>query len=155
MSDTKQAKRSPRSVEKRENEERNQSWSPPNLLPDPLPKDGWSFKWVRISTQGQDDPTNYSKKLREGWEAVPIVDAPEMEHLVLDPSPRFKGKVEVGGLLLCRMPENMVKQRNEHYRNQSTEAMKSVDNALMKESNPRMPINNPNRDSRVSFGKGS
>ena len=58
-------------------------------------------------TQGQDDPTNYSKKLREGWEAVPIEDAPEMEHLVLDPKPRFKGKVEVGGLLLCRMPENM------------------------------------------------
>jgi|TARA_E500000318_G_C3416862_1_gene155755 hypothetical protein len=155
MSDTKQAKRSPRSVEKRENEERNQSWSPPNLLPDPHPKDGWSFKWIRISTQGQDDPTNYSKKLREGWEAVPIEDAPEMEHLVLDPSPRFKGKVEVGGLLLCRMPENMAKQRNEHYRSQSSEAMKSVDNALMKESNPRMPINNPNRDSRVSFGKGT
>jgi hypothetical protein len=155
MSDTKQAKRSPRSIEKRENEERNQSWSPPNLLPDPHPKDGWSFKWVRISTQGQDDPTNYSKKLREGWEAVPIVDAPEMEHLVLDPKPRFKGKVEVGGLLLCRMPEHMAKQRNEHYRSQSTEAMKSVDNALMRESNPRMPINNPNRDSRVSFGKGT
>ena len=155
MSDTKQAKRSPRSVEKRENEERNQSWSPPNLLPDPHPKDGWSFKWIRISTQGQDDPTNYSKKLREGWEAVPIEDAPEMEHLVLDPSPRFKGKVEVGGLLLCRMPENMAKQRNEHYRSQSTEAMKSVDNALMREANPRMPINNPNRDSRVSFGKGT
>jgi hypothetical protein len=155
MSDTKQAKRSPRSVEKRENEERNQSWSPPNLLPDPHPKDGWSFTWIRISTQGQDDPTNYSKKLREGWEAVPIEDAPEMEHLVLDPSPRFKGKVEVGGLLLCRMPENMAKQRNEHYRSQSSEAMKSVDNALMKESNPRMPINNPNRDSRVSFGKGT
>ena len=67
----------------------------------------------RISTQGQDDPTNYSKKLREGWEAVPIEDAPEMAHLVLDPKPRFKGKVEVGGLLLCRMPENMAKQRNE------------------------------------------
>ena len=86
---------------------------------------------------------------------MPLEDAPEMEHLVLDPKPRFKGKVEVGGLLLCRMPENMAKQRNEHYRNQSTEAMRSVDNALMRESNPRMPINNPTRDSRVSFGKGS
>ena len=36
---------------------RNETWSPPNLLPDPYPKDGWTFKWVRISTQGQDDPT--------------------------------------------------------------------------------------------------
>jgi len=155
MSQAKQANRSPRSIEKREHEERNQTWSPPNLLPDPIPKDGWNFKWVRISTQGQDDPTNYSKKLREGWEAVPVVDAPEMEHLVLDPNPRFKGKVEVGGLLLCRMPENMAKQRNEHYTKQSVDAIRSVDNALMRESNPRMPISNPARDSRITFGKGS
>ena len=78
-----------------------------------------------------------------------------MEHLVLDPHPRFKGKVEVGGLLLCRMPEGMANQRNEYYRNQSEEAMRSVDNTLMRESNPRMPINSPQRNSRISFGKGS
>ena len=154
MSKNETTNRTSRSIEKREQERRNETWSPPNLLPDPYPKDGWSFKWVRISTQGQDDPTNYSKKLREGWEAVPLEDAPEMEHLVLDPNPRFKGKVEVGGLLLCRMPENMANQRNEHYRKQSSEAMRSVDNALLRESNPRMPINNPQRDSRTSFGKG-
>jgi len=155
MSDTAKAARTPRSVEKREQELRPQTWSPPNMLPDPLPKDGYTFKWVRIATQGQDDPMNYSKKLREGWEAVPIEEAPEMEHLVLDPNPRFKGNIEVGGLLLCRMPEHMAKQRNEHYRQQSTDAIHSVDNALMRESNPRMPINRPERSSRVSFGKGS
>ena len=155
MSDTTQAKRSPRSVEKRENEERNQSWSPPNLLPDPHPKDGWSFKWIRVNTQGQEDPMNYSKKLREGWSPVPVEECPEMEHLVLDPNPRFKGNVEVGGLLLCRMPESVANQRNEYYRKQSEDAMRSVDNTLMRESNPRMPINSPQRDSRVSFGKGS
>ncbi len=152
---TAKASRSPRSVEKREQELRNQTWSPPNMLPDPYPQDGWTFKWVRISTQGQDDPTNYSKKLREGWEAVPVEEVPEMEHLVLDPTPRFKGKVEVGGLLLCRMPESIANQRNEYYRNQSEEAMRSVDNTLMRESNPRMPINAPERNSRISFGKGS
>tara|TARA_R110002012_G_scaffold142620_1_gene300703 strand:+ start:95 stop:412 length:318 start_codon:yes stop_codon:yes gene_type:complete len=104
---------------------------------------------------GQDDPMNYSKKLREGWEAVPLEECPEMEHLVLDPNPRFKGNVEVGGLLLCRMPEGMAAQRNEYYANQSRNAIESVDNALMRESNPRMPINAPQRDSRVTFGKGS
>ena len=78
-----------------------------------------------------------------------------MEHLVLDPNPRFKGNVEVGGLLLCRMPEGMAAQRNEYYANQSRNAIESVDNALMRESNPRMPINAPQRDSRVTFGKGS
>jgi|TARA_E500000318_G_scaffold66936_1_gene61688 hypothetical protein len=150
---SKQNTRTPRSVEKREQEVRNEKWTPPNLLPDPLPKDGWSFKWVRISTQAQEDPMNYSKKLREGWSPVPIEDCPEMEHLVLDPNPRFKGNVEVGGLLLCRMPEHMAKQRNEHYTNQSRDSMESVDRSLMRESNPRMPINSPERNSRVTFGK--
>jgi hypothetical protein len=53
------------------------------------------------------------------------------------------------------MPESMAEQRNEYYRNQSEEAMRSVDNTLMRESNPRMPMSTPQRDSRVSFGKGS
>ena len=91
MSDSAKVSRTPRSVEKREQETRPQTWSPPNMLPDPLPKDGYTFKWVRISTQGQDDPMNYSKKLREGWEPVPLAEAPEMEHLVLDPNPGSKG----------------------------------------------------------------
>ena len=152
---SKQKIRTPRSVEKREQEVRQENWTPPNLLPDPHPKDGWSFKWVRIASMGQDDPMNYSKKLREGWEAVPIEDAPEMEHLVLDPNPRFEGKIEVGGLLLCRMPEKMAKQRNEHYVNQSRDSLDSVDQSVMRESNPRMPIDAPERSSRVAFGTGS
>ena len=76
-----------------------------------------------------------------------------MEHLVLDPSPRFEGKVEVGGLLLCRMPTGRAEQRNAYYTTQSKDAMRSVDQSLMRESNPRMPINNPDRKSRVSFGE--
>ena len=150
---SKQNTRTPRSIEKREQEVRKENWTPPNLLPDPLPKDGWSFKWIRVNTQGQEDPMNYSKTLREGWSPVPVEECPEMEHLVLDPNPRFKGNVEVGGLLLCRMPENMARQRNEHYVNQSRDSMESVDRSLMRESNPRMPINSPERNSRVTFGK--
>ena len=155
MSDTAKASRTPRSVEKREQEVRTQDWTPPNMLPDPLPREGFIFKWVRISTQGQDAPMNYSKKLREGWEAVPIEEAPEMEHLVLDPNPRFKGQIEVGGLLLCRMPESMAQQRNEYYQRQSRDAMDSVDSQLMRESHPTMPINRPERSSRGWVGKGS
>tara|TARA_E500000318_G_scaffold28828_1_gene28875 strand:+ start:6758 stop:7219 length:462 start_codon:yes stop_codon:yes gene_type:complete len=148
----KKQNRTPREIEKREQGLRNEDWTPPNVLPDPLPKDGWTFKWIRTSTLGNDDPMNYSKKLREGWEAVPISDAPEMEHLVLEPSPRFEGKIEVGGLLLCRMPVGRADQRNEYYKNQSVDALRSVDQSLMRESNPRMPISNPDRKSRVSFG---
>ena len=149
----KKQKRTPREIEKREQEVRNEDWTQPNILPDPHPKDGWTFKWVRTSTLGRDDPMNYSKKLREGWSPVPIDECPEMEHLVLDPSPRFEGKVEVGGLLLCRMPTGSAAPRNAYYTKQSKDAMRSVDQSLLKESNPRMPISQPDRKSRVTFGE--
>ena len=146
--------RTPRSVEKREQEERNQDWTPANLLPDPHPKDGIKFKWVRVSSMGEADPTNYSKKIREGWQPVSIEEVPELEHLVIDPNPRFEGKLEVGGLLLCKMPERMVNQRNDHYLKQSQDHQASVDNNLMKESNPLMPMDKPPNSSRVTFGRG-
>ena len=150
---SKQNTRTPRSVEKREQEVRNEKWTPPNLLPDPLPKDGWSFKWVRISTQAQEDPMNYSKKLREGWSPVPIEDCPEMEHLVLDPNPRFKGNVEVGGLLLCKNSVENTEARRDYQNDMTNRQMESVDNNYMRSSDPRMPVLKPERSTRKSFGK--
>lgn len=154
MTESQKSNRSPRSVEKRENEVRTQDWTPANLLPDPHPKDGISFKWIRVSSMGVADPTNYSKKIREGWQPVPIEEVPELAHLVIDPNPKFEGKLEVGGLLLCKMPSQMTKQRNDHYLQNSKDAQSSVDNNLMKESNPRMPMDKPTNTSRVSFGRG-
>jgi len=155
MTELKQkANRTPRSVEKRDHEVRQEDWKPANLLPDPNPVDGISFKWVRVSSMGEADPTNYSKKIREGWQPVPLEEVPELAHLVIDPNPRFEGKLEVGGLLLCKMPQRMVDQRNAHYLKNSVEAQASVDNNLMKESNPRMPMDKPQNSSRVSFGRG-
>ena len=146
--------RTPRSVEKREQEERNQDWTPANLLPDPHPKDGITFKWVRVASMGEDDVTNYSKKLREGWEAVSIEEVPELAHLMIEENPKFEGKLEVGGLLLCKMPTEMTDQRNQYFGQMSKDAQESVDNSLMKESNPRMPIERPTNKSSVSFGRG-
>lgn len=139
---------------KRESEERQQTWSPANILPDPDPVEGIRFKWVRVSSMGQDDPMNYSKKIREGWEPVPVEEVPELQHLLIEPNKKFEGKMEVGGLLLCKMPEHMAKQRQDHYLAQSRGAMESVDNNLMRESDPRMPINAPQRQSRSTFGSG-
>ena len=47
----------------------------------------------------------------------------------------------------------MRKKPNEYYKKQTNAQMQSVDNNLMRESDPRMPIFN-DRKSTVSFGKG-
>jgi len=64
------------------------------------------------------------------------------------------GNVEIGGLLLCKMPVEMIEARNQHYQQQAEGQMESVDNNLMRQSDPRMPLFN-DRKTEVSFGKGS
>jgi|TARA_R110000824_G_scaffold46957_2_gene134373 hypothetical protein len=141
-----------RELETRDKESRKRAWSKPEVLPTPTPEEGYAFHWVRVSTRGQDDPTNVSSKLREGWEPVKAVEHPEIE-LVSIENQRFKDNIVMGGLMLCKAPVELVKERTEHYQKVTDSQMQSVDNNLMRESDPRMPLFN-NRKSEVTFGKG-
>ena len=104
--------RNSREIEKRDTTERVKSWAPPTLLPVPDPQDGYSFRWIRVSTMNNPDPTNISGKLREGWEPVRASDYPELQLHGMDLSDRFKDNVVVGGLMLCKTPTELVEQRN-------------------------------------------
>ena len=146
--------RNSREIEKRETTERVKSWAPPTLLPVPAPQDGYAFRWIRISTMNQSDPTNLSAKLREGWEPVRLADHPELKLYSTDTSEKFKDNVVVGGLMLCKTPQELVDQRNAYYQQQTDNQTSSVDNNFMRESDPRMPLFR-DRKSSVSFGKGS
>ena len=142
-----------RELETRESTQRKKAWTPPQLLPEPKPQPGWKFKYVRISTFGQMDPTNSGARFREGWEPVPIEEQPQFK-LLVDPNSRYKDQIEIGGLLLCKTPEEFVKQRNDYYSKQAQAQTESVDNTLMRQSDPRMPLFNE-RKSSTTFGKGS
>ena len=67
---------------------------------------------------------------------------------------RFKDNIVVGGLMLCKTPTEFVEQRNAYYNGQADSQMKSVDNTLMRENDPRMPLFN-DRKSKVTFGTGT
>lgn len=137
----------------REKTIRKQAWKRPTVLPDPTPQDGYTFHWVRVSTMGQPDSTNVSSKLREGWEPVRAEDHPEIfSDAVADA--RFKDNVIVGGLMLCKAPDELVHERTEYYDQLTESQMNSVDNNLMRENDPRMPIFN-DRKSKVTFGRGN
>jgi hypothetical protein len=141
-----------RELQTREKKTRRQAWKRPELLPDPIPQEGWTFHWVRVSTNGQADPTNVSSKLREGWEPCKASDHPEIQ-LVSIENERFKDNVVMGGLMLCKAPKELVAERNAHYKATNEAQIRSVDNNLMRESDPRMPMFNE-RSSKVTFGKG-
>jgi len=141
-----------RELESRESTQRKKAWTPPQILPEPKPIPGYAFRWIRTAIMGQFDPTNTSAKLREGWEPCKAEDHPEMM-LYADPNSRFKGNVEVGGLMLCKAPEEMVQQRADWFSQQSKSQVESVDNNFMKTNDPRMPLFNE-RKSTTTFGRG-
>lgn len=141
-----------RELNTREKVTRKRSWRRPETLPTPEPQDGWGFKWVRVATRGNPDPTNVTSKLREGWEPVRASDHPEIELAIVE-NERFKDNIVIGGLMLCKAPQELIDERNGYYQDQANSQMRSVDNNLMRESDPRMPIFNDRR-SKVTFGRG-
>lgn len=144
--------RTSREQETRETSTRKKAWTRPEVLPNPTPEDGYVYRWIRVATRGVSDATNVSSKLREGWEPVRADAHPEIftDAIVDD---RFKDNIVIGGLMLCKAPEEMVTERNDYYKQQTAAQMQSVDQNLMRESDPRMPIFNDRR-STVTFGKG-
>ena len=142
-----------RDLESRETTQRQSRWVQPTGLPTPQPEEGYAFRWVRTALMGQFDPTNTSAKFREGWEPVKAESQPQM-HVFADPNSRFKGNIEIGGLLLCKIPKEFMEQRAAFYRKASDDQVKALDNNFMQANDPRMPLFSE-RKTGVSFGRGS
>ena len=142
-----------REVDNREVVERPKQWMPPDLLPEPDKQAGYAYRWIRVSMLDKPDPRNISSKLREGWEPVTLEEQPKFK-LLANPSGQFKDNIEIGGLLLCKTPEEFVEQRKAHYDKLTAQQTEAVDNNLMRQSDARMPLFNE-RKSSSSFGKGT
>lgn len=146
------ADRTPRTQETRDAGQRTRLWQQPSALPTPEPRDGVSFRWVRTSTLGDADNRNVSMRFREGYTPVRAEDHPELM-VISDLDSRFKGNIEIGGLLLCSIPTEIVEDRNDQMAQKAKQQMDSVDRNYLRESDPRMPVLKPERSSRTSFGK--
>ena len=145
--------RAPREADSRTVSYRPQSWRAPDALPNPDDRPGWKHRWVRLSTLGEADPGNISSKLREGYEPCKAEEYPElMMHATTEG--RFRGGIEMGGLLLCRIPEEFMEQRADYYANQNKAQVNSVDNNFLRDSDPRMPLFSE-KQTKVTFGSGS
>jgi len=142
-----------RELENRATTRRPQAWAAPETLPMPDDRPGWKHRYVRISMMGQADPSNISSKFREGYEPCKAEEYPEMMMHATQEG-RFKGNIEIGGLLLCRIPEEFMVQRAAYYDNQNKAQMESVDNTFMRDSHPSMQKFS-DRQTKVTFGSGS
>ena len=143
--------RTPRTKETREKTSRRKPWQPPSTLDAPPAPEGYTHRWIRESVMGNDDKKNLSARLREGFELVRADEYPDFESPTIQDG-KHAGVIGVGGLLLARFPIESKKERDNYFRGKTQDQMLAVDNDLMREQHPSMPILKPDRQSRVTFG---
>jgi len=143
-------KKTSRANQTRSKSERPKVWVPPSSLDAPPAPKGFRHRWIRAESVGFDDTKNIAGKLRSGWELV-RADAYEGSDYPVVKDGKYAGVIGVGGLLLARIPEELAKQRTEYFRKQTEARDEAVDNDLMREQHPSMPIN-IDRQTRVTFG---
>jgi hypothetical protein len=99
---------------------------------------------------GFNDTKNIAGRLRSGYELVRSDEYPDSDFPTIDDG-KYKGVIGVGGLVLARIPEEFAKQYANHYAQKGKDQDEAVNNDLMKEQHPSMPIN-IDRQTRVTFG---
>jgi hypothetical protein len=147
-------KRTSRESETRNTEKKPSSWAPPSSLDAPPAPQGYAHRWIRTSVAGFEDTANVTKKFREGWEFVraeEVKNSPDIHKYPIIKQGQYEGCIGIGGLVLARIPEEILKSRAEYFDRITQDQMNAVDNDLMKEQRPEMPIN-IDRQSRVTFG---
>lgn len=143
--------RTGRDTETRTAGERPTKWRPPQLLPEVKPEQGYVYRWVRISMLGIDDPKNVSTSFAEGWEPVKASEHPEVRLFSMNQN-RFPDSIEIGGLVLCKIPAEFMEQREAHFQEVTEREVRAVDNNFMSTSDPRMPVFKE-RQSTSTFGR--
>ena len=150
-------KRTSRESEKKVFKEAKKVWTPPSSLDAPPAPNGYAHRWIRTTVQGFEDTANVSKKLREGWEFVKV---DQVRNEIGDNSypfyteGKYEGCIGIGGLVLARIPNEILESRAEYFKKLTQDRLNAVDHDLMKEQHPDMPIN-IDRQSKVTFGGGS
>ena len=139
-----------RASQTRAKTEKPKVWTPQSSLDAPPAPDGFHHRWIRAESMGFDDTKNMAGKLRSGYELVRADEYPGSNYPVMTEG-KYKGIIGVGGLLLARIPEEIVKSRDEYFKKITQDRDTAVEQDLMKEQHPSMPIN-AERQTRVTFG---
>jgi hypothetical protein len=139
-----------RASQTREKTTQKKVWTPPSSLDAPPAPDGFHHRWIRAETMGFDDSKNMAGRIRSGYELVRADAYPGSQYPTVTEG-KYKGVIGVGGLLLAKVPIEIVKSREEYFNNMTQDANDAIENDLMKEQHPGMPINSE-RQSRVTFG---
>ena len=131
--------RTSRESSTRSKDERKVDWAPSSSLDAPPAPKGYAHRWIRTSVQGFEDTSNVSRKLREGWEFVRadtiISEIGKNDYPTISEG-AHQGLIGIGGLVLGRIPLEILKSREAYFDKITQDRADAVDNDLMKEEHP-------------------
>ena len=146
----KETNKTPRASQTRSKTERPKVWTPPSALDAPEPPKGFKHRWLRAESMGFDDVKNIQGRLRSGYELVRADEYPDSQFPSYKEG-KYAGIIGHGGLVLSRVPEEIVDSRNEYFAQQTKERNEALERDLRREQHKSMPISQ-DRQSRVTFG---
>lgn len=152
-------RRARREIDERQVSHHDDEWVNPSVLPEPTPMPGYRYHWIRGSSMGSSDIGNMSFRTREGWVPVTVEEQPQLAMLARKVDSSVTGGVhtgtiiEIGGLILMKMPEERASARDRAMIRQAGEQLRGVDENWMRENDPRMPVLKPERKTSESYGR--
>ena len=136
--------------ETRVKQEKPKVWAPPSTLDAPPAPDGYVHRWIRAEVMGYQDTGNMAAQIKSGWELVRADEYPDSDYPEVTDG-KYAGNIGVGGLVLARMPKELAESRDEYFRKMNSDRNEALNNDVLKEQHPSMPINQ-DRQTRVTFG---
>jgi len=143
-------KKTSRASQTREKTAHKKVWTPPSALDAPPAPTGFRHRWIRVESLGFQDTKNVAGRIRSGYELVRADEYPDSDFPTMKEG-KYAGVIGVGGLVLARIPEEVAASRAEYFKRQTQDRNDAINNDLMKEQHPSMPINQE-RQTRVTFG---
>lgn len=116
-----------RQAAREETRTREVTWAPADTLYAPPPRAGMEQRWIRVAIGETDDPRNFHRKFREGWQPVKLSDVSEE---YMPPSMnygRFGTVVAVSDLVLCERPIEIGLARRKWFRDKLRRQLASAD----------------------------
>tara|TARA_R100001082_G_scaffold16323_1_gene8208 strand:- start:1792 stop:2232 length:441 start_codon:yes stop_codon:yes gene_type:complete len=131
------ADRKPVEVKTRDSNARTVSYRPYTeaVLPDPRNDPDHDYKYIRTSILGKDDARNVITKRSMGYEPCKLEDHPEIPIYG-----KTTGEVEIGGLMLHKIPKGWVEGRSQHINQKTQDQAAAVDVNYKRQNDPRMPM---------------
>jgi len=138
-----------------EQEQDLMNWRDPGNLEMPAARPGFVQRLVRTAFRVGQDPQNWSRAMREGWQPRPMSSVPKEDLPPTITHATLGSVIGVEGLILCEMPVRIARQRAKFYRNQTAVQTEAIERDIHKEERQGYGAIIADRRSRVKTGRGA